>query len=239
MSEEMKDNQPNTEAKTEEATWYLDENTPGQGERPEWMPKNFKYISHLAKSYNELQKKYSARDNISKAPEEYDISDLNGVIEADTEELKGFLQFAKEKNLPQEIVSETLKTTAGIANKLRVDEQKEIEKLGVQGKEKLETVERWVRNYFNDGLKELYLKLPKTAETIELLDGVRTTLSKERQGSNTPSRYVVPETKEAVLSDMNKNYEQYKNDQNYRQTIRDRLSKAMGHNDERQFFKYI
>lgn len=233
MSEEIKDvnqeqsSNPGSSSDVLEPKWMIDENTPGVGERPDWMPKNFKYLSHVAKSYNELQKKYSARENITKAPEEYDISDLNGVIAEEAEELKDFLRFAKEKNLSQEIVSETLKTTAGIANKLKIDEDKELKKLGEEGKEKVEKIERWVRNSFNDDLKELYLKLPKTAETIKLLDGVRETMSRERQGSNTPARYVSHETQEAVLADMSKNYEQYKIDPNYRKTIADRLSKAI------------
>lgn len=42
----------------QEPSWWLDDNTPGSGDRPDWLPSQFKKASDVAKSYQELQKRF-------------------------------------------------------------------------------------------------------------------------------------------------------------------------------------
>lgn len=54
-------------------SWYIDESTPGLGERPDWMPRKYKTAADVGKAYTELEKKLGA---FVGAPEKYDLSTL-------------------------------------------------------------------------------------------------------------------------------------------------------------------
>ena len=69
-------------------SWFLDEGIPGIGERPQWLNEKFKTAADLAKSYNELEKKFS------QAPEEYDLS-KSKFLDGDYEPIQDLLKISK------------------------------------------------------------------------------------------------------------------------------------------------
>src|SRR5215216_1824965 len=87
---------PPGQAQESKAAWYIDDNTPGEGERPEWLPTQFVRASDLGKSYAEAQKKLGA---FTGAPETYDLKAI------DVEEsflVQEMMAVGKELNMSQE-----------------------------------------------------------------------------------------------------------------------------------------
>ena len=117
--------------------WFFDENTPGTGEPPEYFnAKKYKTVVEQAKAQPELEKKLGS---FAGAPESYDMSISEEArtagfdIPEDDPFLTEYAAFAKEKNYSQENFSDSLNFYAQI----RLSEQKEIENLRAQEKEKL------------------------------------------------------------------------------------------------------
>src|SRR5690606_12592008 len=85
-------------------TWYWDENTPGNGARPGWLPEKYKSAADVAKAYSELEKR------LGQAPNEYDFSKGESWIEADYEPFQQMADFAKQHHVPQAVMDKMLET---------------------------------------------------------------------------------------------------------------------------------
>ena len=81
----------------DEAKWYIDNDTPGEGERPEWLPEKFKTVRDAVESHGELEKK------LGSAPSEYDFGDFKDVFDKDHDAFKSLTSFAKEKRVSQDV----------------------------------------------------------------------------------------------------------------------------------------
>ncbi len=89
---------------TETPSWYWDANTPGQGDRPEFLPEKYKSVADVAKAYKELESR------LGTAPKEYDFSKGESWIESDYEPFQQMAEFAKSKHVPQDVMDKMLET---------------------------------------------------------------------------------------------------------------------------------
>ncbi len=100
---------------TQEPAWWLDDNTPGVGERPDWLPAQFKKASDVAKSYAELQKRFG------EAPSEYSWEAGKGWVEPDYEPFQELAQYAKSKRVPQDVMDKMLSSVGKYLDEFGVD----------------------------------------------------------------------------------------------------------------------
>ena len=117
-------NNPETPPATEvPPSWFIDEGIPGQGNRPDWLPDKFKSTADMPKSYHELEKKFGT------APDEYDISNSK-FLDPDYVPFNEFLQLAKEKRVPKEVVDKMVDSIDKYMDEFAIDPQEEFKKLG-------------------------------------------------------------------------------------------------------------
>lgn len=209
---------------TTDPTWWWDENTPGTGERPAYLPAKFKTVADAAKSYGELEKLKGS------APSQYDFSQGQGWIEEDYEPFVEMAEFAKSKNVPQEVMDKFLGTVGLYLDEFRTDLSEEKSKLGEKATERLQQLNNWAKSNLSDKAFAALSGTMRTAEAIEALEEIRDKML----NSNTmvPSSNSVPPqagmTMEEYRSELHANYKKYKEDSHYRKEMERKLEMIVG-----------
>jgi hypothetical protein len=207
--------------------WHIDENTPGQGPRPDWLKPKYKSMSDQAKAYNDAEKRLGGMQG---APEEYDLGERKELFGTNPM-IQDYLSFAKQSQLTQDVVGKSLEVFEGIQKSFTVNEVAELEKLGADGQRMHEVVNQWVNNTFSNSAQEAFSKMPKTAEMIKLMDEARQMQAKYRSNSPNPSAGAVPFkplTLQDVKQEMEANYARYSTDPAYRKEIQNKFAQAAG-----------
>lgn len=159
--------------KQEGASWFYDENLPGQGERPEWLKDKYKTAADQAKAYNELDKKLG---NFKGAPEEYDTSipDMPDFqFEQGDPMLDDFLKLAKESNASQEFVTKALAHYVKSQQFYSPDPEQEIQKIGVNAKAEISQLSEWASQRLDKNEMEVFKGMVTTAESFKVLQKLR------------------------------------------------------------------
>jgi hypothetical protein len=201
-------------------TWYFDDKVPGAGEKPEWLQSKYKSVSEQAKAYNEAQKRLGA---FKGAPEEYDLSlaDMPDVkLQKEDPMLEEFLADAKANNVSQDYVTNVLKMYVKAVKMNNPDPKKELEALGVNGKQDLKTLGNWARNHLSDSEVDVFKKMITTADTVRVfqkLRGIMTAPVTKPSHTQTPTL-----SKEHVLRKIHD--PRYENDESFRNQVRDELA---------------
>jgi hypothetical protein len=202
-------------------SWFIDENVPGVGERPQWLDSKFKTAADLAKSYRELEKK------VGTPPDEYDLS-KSKFLDGDYEPIQEFLKLAKDKRVPKDVVDKMVESIDKYMDEFSIDYVEETKKLGDNASDRLTVLDNWAQaNLSKDSYEALTSNL-KTASAIKALEELR-----GKMMSNTP---VVPNGNDsethnvATIADIQKelanNLAKYKTDPKYQADIRARLEIA-------------
>ena len=129
--------------------------------REDWFPEKFwndetgPDIENLAKSYGELQKKFSQGKH--KAPEEYDTEFFNDAnIEADDPLLTGYSQWAKDNGISQAAFEELGAMFVEIAQQEAVGDQlvyeEEIKALGPNADLTIKDMTQWAQGLVRKGV---------------------------------------------------------------------------------------
>lgn len=208
----------------QEPEWYMDENTPGVGPRPPWLPPNYKRVSDVVKSNVELEKKLGG---FKGAPEEYKLNDL----EIDENELvvTEMKRVAKKYNMSEDALRDfigTINTAADTQATMGLDE--EIKKLGPDGERQLKEYENWTTNYMAPEEREIAKEMVQRAEHLQFFN-------KMMAGSN---RTAVPtshsmalanrhETVAELRKEMVENIKKYETDRAYNKNFSQRLAAAV------------
>lgn len=118
--------------------------------RPDYYPEKFwdedgPDVEKLAKSYNELQKKFSQGKH--KAPEAYDLDGLvDQGLNVDDPTVSAYQEWAKENGISQDafedLASRVLQISGDVSQQLEYDRQQEMSKLGERAQEKIQMAER-------------------------------------------------------------------------------------------------
>lgn len=152
----------------QEPNWYLDDNTPGQGERPDWMPAKYKKASDVGKAYSELEKKLGA---FTGAPERYDLSTLE--VDENDHIVKEMAAVALEMNMSQEGFQKFLgrfQTAAEASNEGFLEQQ--VSRLGKDGERELVQFKNALRDNFRPEEHEVVKEWVRTADDLKVFNRI-------------------------------------------------------------------
>jgi hypothetical protein len=155
------------------SAWYYDDNTPGTGERPEWLQPKFKSVADAAKSFNELEKKFGS---FKGAPEAYDTA-IPEMPDFKFEEgdpmLAEFLDLAKKSNASQDFVTKALSHYVNSQNFYAPDPQAELEKIGLNAKAEIAQLSEWAGQRLDKNEYEIFKSMVTTADSFKVLQKLR------------------------------------------------------------------
>lgn len=229
MPDEMQPNPNGTEVITPSAdtpsppSWFIDEGRAGEGERPSWLSDKFKTAADMAKSYSELEKKFS------QAPDEYDLS-KSKFIDPDYEPFQELAKYAKDKRVPADVIDKMLETYDKYMDEFKTDYSEEAKKLGDNARDRLVTLDNWAKANLSEGSYEALTESMRTAEGIKALEEIRGKMMSEStmvppgndDGKSGPASL---DDLKAELSDPS-NLKKYKEDVKYRKDYQGRLEIA-------------
>jgi hypothetical protein len=206
------------------ASWHWDDNTPGQGERPEWLQPKFKSVAEAAKSFNELEKLKGS------APQAYDYAAGESWIEPDYEPFIEMADFAKKNHVPQVVMDKFLGAVGQYLDEFKVDINEEKQKLGTNASERLQKLNNWAQSNLSEKSFAALSAGMRTADAIEALEEIRAKML--NQASTVPggneSAIAGGMTIEEYRSELNSNYDKYKKDPHYRKEMERKLESIVG-----------
>jgi hypothetical protein len=202
-------------------TWFIDEGIPGSGNRPAWLPDKYKTVADMARSNAELERK------LGTAPDEYDFT-KSKYIDPDYVPFQDLKQLAKDKRVPQEVMDKMLDSFDKYMDEFSTDEAEEIKKLGPNAKDRLETLDNWVKaNYSKETYEALTANL-RNAESIKALEELRgKTMSNTVQVPGNNGEVTNSSSVDDLKIELSNNLEKYKSDPKYRQDLSSRLEVAV------------
>jgi hypothetical protein len=211
--------------------WLLAEGVPGIGARPEWLSEKYNSAVEQAKAYPEAIK--MAMNGRTGAPDQYDMSAFENVLSAEEPEVKEFLDYAKSNHMTQESVIKAIEVAAKTKQRATIDEAQELEKLGATGSQQKQVVEQWINNTVSSEAREAFSKMPKTAESIRVLDEIRQRQAQIRSASPSGMHLnsnFAPLTEAQIRQEIQDNSQKYLNNPLYRDEIQKKLRQVLGDN---------
>ena len=214
--------------------WYISDGVKGEGDAPEGFDpgkhKNlFEAISSQNKSIEDMRKM------VSKLPSEVESYSVENAdilsevgLDEDSKSLSDFKNLAKELRIPQDtfnsilgFYAETSKSLIDESNtNIAEYEKKEFEKLGENGKEKVNALNNWASNSLPDDLYDSFKKTMNSADSVKVLDYFRESMVNNNNipaGSRGASAYessnsLIQKTRDAMsgkisFSDLTSQYE--------------------------------
>jgi hypothetical protein len=202
--------------------WWIDEKTPGVGDRPAWMQEKFKSVADVAAAYNNLEKKLGSTPKT-----DYEFGEYAEVFDTEHEAFKELKANLKERHVPQEAFKEMLQAVTKYHESFAPDAKAERAKLGENADKRIEMLTNWAQSNLSDNSFKALAKNLDTAETIMALEEIRNKmLSKGNivpngaDNQNDKPTY----TQEDIQSEINDNYEKYKTDTKYRNEMRAKMN---------------
>lgn len=205
-------------------SWYLDDNTPGQGNRPDWLPDKYLKASDLGKSYKELE---SRLGGFTGAPEKYDVASLE--LDENDPLIINLMNTAKEQNMSQAAFNKligTIVTTGEARDEHNLEEQ--CKKLGPDAQRELVAFKNWTKDYFQPAEREVATQWVKTADDLKVFNKMMA----NSHMSQVPTAQNVAlansyETVQDLGKEMTKNISRYESDAAYRKDYARRLDNAV------------
>lgn len=209
------------QAQSQEPAWWLDDNTPGQGERPDWLPSQFKKASDVAKSYQELQKRFG------EAPPEYSWEAGKGWVEPDYEPFQELAQFAKSKRVPQEVMDKMLTTVGKYLDEFGIDYEAEKAALGEKADERLDILNNWAKSNLSEQSFHALTSNLRTADAVLALEELRTKMLGQNTmiPGNENAQTETAMTLEDLQTELTTNIQKYKSDPRYRREITEKIER--------------
>src|SRR6188768_4296078 len=202
-------------------SWFIDDNVPGTGERPAWLNEKFKSAADLAKSYHELEKKFSS------VPEDYDLS-KSQFIDADYEPFQEFLTLAREKKVPKEVIDKMSDSIDKYFNEFTSDPKEELKKLGANAQDRIATLDNWAKANLSSESYEALSTNVKSASAIKALEEIRGKMMSNSTmvppGNDSATNNV--ENVRELQDELTNNLAKYKSDPHYRKDLQGRIEKA-------------
>lgn len=221
---EEREDTEESEASDSPPSWYWDENTPGVGERPAYLPEKYKTVADMAKAQRELESR------LGQAPKEYDFSKGDKWIEPEYEPFKKMAELAKSKHVPQEVMDAFMEATGSYLDEFKVDVNAEKQKLGANAGERLSVLNNWAKANLSEKAYATLTRGMKTAESIEALEELRTKML----ANNTmiPTGKEVNEqagpSLEEYRVELAQNLKKYQDDPVYRKAMEQKLAQIVG-----------
>lgn len=195
--------------------WWIDENTPGVGERPNFFPEKYKTVADIVKAHKELEQRLGA------APSQYDFSKGQSWIEPNYEPFHEMAEFAKSKHVPQDVMDKMLETVGTYLDEFKVDIKEEKSKLGENAQERLTKLNNWAKSNLSERSYNALTTGMRTAEAIEALEELRNRMMDNNTmvpGANNSSSNAGV-TIEEYRSKLSENFQKYKEDPAFRKEM--------------------
>jgi hypothetical protein len=207
-----------------EPEWFLDDSTPGQGARPEWLPPKYKKASDVAKAYSELEKKLGA---FSGAPENYDIASLE--LDENDFTLREISAVAKELNMSQEGFNKfvgRIMSAAETQEKMQLEEQ--LKKLGPDADRQLTQYKNSLKDHFKPEEQEIVSSWIKNADDLQAFNRIMA----HTHMTNVPTMQSMHmannfEGVKDLRAELIKNVQRFENDKAYREDFSKRMARAV------------
>jgi hypothetical protein len=206
---------------TQEPAWWLDDNTPGVGERPDWLPTQFKKASDVAKSYAELQKRFG------EAPSEYSWEAGKGWVEPDYEPFQELAQYAKSKRVPQDVMDKMLSSVGKYLDEFGVDYEAEKAALGDDADQRLDVLNNWAKSNLSENAFFALTSNLRTADSVMALEELRSKMLGQNTiiPGNQQSQSDGALTLDDLQAELTNNIQKYKSDPRYRREITEKIER--------------
>jgi|LakMenEpi03Aug12_release.lakeMendotaPanAssembly.Ray.scaffolds.fasta_scaffold45909_7 hypothetical protein len=206
---------------TPEPAWWLDDNTPGVGERPDWLPTQFKKASDVAKSYAELQKRFG------EAPSEYSWEAGKGWVEPDYEPFQELAQYAKSKRVPQDVMDKMLSSVGKYLDEFGVDYEAEKAALGDDADQRLDVLNNWAKSNLSENAFFALTSNLRTADSVMALEELRSKMLGQNTmiPGNQQSQSDGALTLDDLQAELTNNIQKYKSDPRYRREITEKIER--------------
>lgn len=212
---------------TSEPSWWWDKSTPGTGDRPDWLPNQFKSAEDAARSYQELSKK------VGTAPDVYDFSAGAGWVEPDYEPMQELAAYAKSKHVPQDVFDKMLGTVGKYLDEFKIDYNEEKAALGENAEDRLKTINNWAKSNFSEDTFHALTAHMQTADAVKAIEEIRAKMIENMTTIPTGNEDAGAgmESLEDIQSEMAANLEKYQNDAKYRREITAKIERASKQNN--------
>lgn len=237
LMEGVQSSEPESEVADEAMPHRVEDEKPAKEERPAWLDEKFAKPEDLAKSYDELQKKFSQGKH--KAPDEYSTDVLTEAgYELDDPVVDTYLGWAKKYGVNQEAFDELAGAITQMSGEniaaAEADYQAEFDKLGPNAREIIQGNVDWADGQLRKGLvsEEERAKFNDWGDTAL---GQRL-LQKVRIGSGDMSKIPLAPVAEDQMSEADFTVEmqsrmadpRYQSDPAYRQKVENEFNRRYG-----------
>jgi hypothetical protein len=207
-----------------EPSWWIDDNTPGQGERPAWLPPKYKKVSDLGNGYMEAEKRLGA---FTGAPEEYNLGDL----EIDESQLivQEIKAVGKELNMSEEGLKKFLgRLSTAVETETEAHLEDQIKQLGKDGERLLTQYKNLTQDYFAPEEAEIIKGWVRTADDLKMITKLMATTN--RSAVPTSQSVALANNHESVAdlrAELTSNIQKFENDRNYQKNWSKRMEQAV------------
>jgi hypothetical protein len=211
-----------SESEHNQPTWWWDKGTPGEGERPEWLPDKYKSAEDVAKAYKELEKKFGT------APDEYDWSKGESWIDVEYEPFQVLADVAKTKNIPQDFMDVVLESVGKYLDEFSINIEEEKAQLGENAQERLRVLGNWAKANFSEDTYQALIGNMRTASAVKAIEEMRAKMLENNTHIPTGNEIAEPGFSKADIdAELEQNLQKYKDDPQYRKEIRAKYEKAL------------
>ncbi len=215
---------------TDTPAWMLSDGVNGEGDRPEWFNDKYESVSEQAKGYNELSKKFGG---FTGAPESYQLNtpeemgtkpDGTPWLDESDPSVSFIRELGKDYNMNQDMFDAL---TGGwlrhTSEGMQQSHAAEMELLGPQGQDKLNSLAAWGNTHLSADLQDDYRGLVTSAAGVKVMQAI---LAKTRNTA------LVDSSQAQVASGMTKDKltemmadERYQTSASYRAEVENKFKK--------------
>ncbi len=207
------------------AEWWIDDGIPGRDSKPDYLMEKYGY--NMAKQARGCKEAQKLLGTIKPAPDDYDFGEQQ--IDKDNQHIKDLISVAKENKIQQDAFSKIINNFIEYDKSRQPSVDEELKKLGIDGKQKINTIVNWAKNNLTKEASSTLEKLPVNAEVIKMLDEVRQKSINDLNLSKVPldaqANNDVRETKEDIEADLLKDLPRYNVDSKLRAAYRERFNR--------------
>ena len=205
--------------------WKWSDDLAGKGEKPDWLKERYKSVAEQAKAYTELEKKFG---EFKGAPKDgYDLESL-GELGKDPV-VAHFAQTFKEMNLSQEGFAKIVEDFVNIDQKLtQTDLEGELKKLGPDANKQITDIDKYLSGTYKEDISKVAKNWLRTAEDVKAFQAIMAMHPRESvpNHAEVQSNMSGFETLKEVLNEKTQNWKRYKEDENYRESVKRRAVAA-------------
>jgi transcriptional regulator with XRE-family HTH domain len=207
--------------------WLIDDNLPGPGQRPAWMPAKYQKLADIEKARSELEKKLGS---FTGAPDKYDIASLE--LDEGDPTVQALTEVAKDLNMSQEGFNKFLgRLTSVQETEKAIHLEEQVQKLGKDGERMLVEYKNWTKDYLKPEEVEVVKEWIKDPDDLKVFNRMMAHTHMSAVPTNTTMNMANSfEGVKSLKQELAKNIEKFKTDRNYASDWQSRMERAVARN---------